>query len=81
MLEGELNVVGTPYNESMNARRAGLEACCIGILSDTDMEEVKNRGYCGAWGLCHSFEDTFERSANMEDMKHFNETLLRTVTK
>jgi acetylornithine deacetylase/succinyl-diaminopimelate desuccinylase-like protein len=81
MLEGELNVVGTPYNESMNARRAGLEACCIGILSDTDMEEVKNRGYCGAWGLCHSFEDTFERSANMEDMKHFNETLLRIVTK
>tara|TARA_Y100000389_G_scaffold105415_1_gene102309 strand:- start:1143 stop:2006 length:864 start_codon:yes stop_codon:yes gene_type:complete len=81
MLEGELNVVSTPYNESMNARRAGLEACCIGILSDTDMEAVKSQGYCGTWGLCHSFNDTFERSANMEDMKHFNETLLRIVTK
>ena len=65
----------------MNARRAGLEACCIGILSDTDMEAVKSQGYCGTWGLCHSFNDTFERSANMEDMKHFNETLLRIVTK
>tara|TARA_B100000963_G_scaffold69127_1_gene57545 strand:- start:14311 stop:15177 length:867 start_codon:yes stop_codon:yes gene_type:complete len=80
-LEGELNIVRTPYNESMNARGAGLSACCIGILSDTDMEAVKNQGYCGTWGLCHSFEDTFERSANMEDMKHFNETLLRIVTK
>ena len=81
MLEGELTIVNTPYNESMNARRSQLSACCIGILPDTDMEAVKSQGYCGTWGLCHSFEDTFERSANMEDMKHFNETLLRIVTK
>lgn len=81
MLEGELTIVNTPYNESMNARRSQLSACCIGILSDADMEAVKSQGYCGTWGLCHSFEDTFERSANMEDMKHFNETLLRIVTK
>ena len=80
MLEGELNVVSTPYNESVNARRAGLEACCIGILSDTDMEAVKSQGYCGTWGLCHSKDDTFERSANMNDMKHFNKTLLRMIT-
>ena len=73
--------MNTPYNESMNARRSGLEACCIGTLSDVDLEEVSARGYCATWGLCHSFEDTFERSANMEDMKHFNETLLRIVTK
>lgn len=80
MLEGDLTEVRTPYNESMNARGAGLEACCIGILSESEMESVKTSGYCGTWGLCHSNGDTFEKSANMNDMKHFNETLLRIVT-
>ena len=80
ILEGELTIVRTPYNESMNARGAGLEACCIGILSESELEEVNARGYCATWGLCHSPGDTFEKSANMKDMKHFNETLLRIVT-
>jgi len=80
MLEGELTVVGTPYNESVNARRKGLDACCIGILSESELEEVNAKGYCSTWGLCHSPTDTFENSANMNDMKHFNETLLRMVT-
>lgn len=80
ILDGELTVVRTPYNESMNARGEGLEACCIGILSESELEEVSARGYCATWGLCHSLGDTFEKSANMNDMKHFNETLLRIVT-
>jgi len=80
MLEGELTAVSTPYNESVNARRKGLNACCIGILSESELEEVNARGYCSTWGLCHSPTDTFENSANMNDMKHFNETLLRMVT-
>lgn len=80
ILDGDLTVVSTPYNESVNARRKGLSACCIGILSDIELKEVNARGYCATWGLCHSKEDTFERSANMNDMKNFNETLLRMVT-
>lgn len=80
ILEGELTVVRTPYNESVNARRLGLNACCIGILSESELEEVNARGYCATWGLCHSPTDTFENSANMNDMKHFNETLLKMVT-
>ena len=51
-----------------------------GILTEDELESVNSRGYCGTWGLCHSKEDTFEKSANMNDMKHFNETLLRMVT-
>ena len=78
--DGELTKVNTPYNESVNARRNMLDACCIGTLTEGELESVNSRGYCGTWGLCHSKEDTFEKSANMNDMKHFNETLLRMVT-
>lgn len=78
--DGELTKVNTPYNESVNARRNMLDACCIGILTEDELESVNSRGYCGTWGLCHSTEDTFEKSANMNDMKRFNETLLRMVT-
>ena len=76
----KLTQVNTPYNESVNARRNMLDACCIGILTEDELESVNSRGYCSTWGLCHSKEDTFERSANMNDMKHFNETLLKMVT-
>lgn len=78
--DGELTQVNTPYNESVNAKQNMLDACCIGTLTEDELKSVKSQGYCGTWGLCHSFDDTFERSANMEDMKHFNETLLRMVT-
>lgn len=79
-IDGELTRVNTPYNESVNARRNMLDAGCIGTLTEDELKLVINQGYCSTWGLCHSKEDTFERSANMNDMKHFNETLLRMVT-
>jgi len=76
-----LEIVRTPYNESVNAKRMGLPACCIGTLPLSEMEEVKSRGYCGTWGLCHSPSDTFERSANKEDMNNFVNTLFNLVKK
>ncbi len=70
-------IVNTPYNESVNARRNGIKACCIGILDDENIEQVKGRGYCESWGLCHSLEDTFEKSADKNSMDNFVQDLLK----
>ena len=74
-----LEIVRTPYNESINASRSGLPACCIGTLPLSEMNTVKERGYCGTWGLCHSPNDTFERSANKDDMNNFVNILLNLI--
>lgn len=74
-----LEIVRTPYNESVNAKSKGLPACCIGTLPLSEMEEVKSRNYCSTWALCHSLTDTFERSANKEDMNNFVNTLLNLI--
>ena len=74
-----LEIVRTPYNESVNASRNGLPACCIGTLPLSEINIAKERGYCGTWGLCHSLTDTFERSANKEDMNNFVNTLLNLI--
>jgi hypothetical protein len=73
----EVFAVNTPYNESVNARRYGIKACCIGILDDENIEQVKGRGYCETWGLCHSLEDTFEESADEVSMNNFVQDLLK----
>jgi hypothetical protein len=78
-IEGDLHFVRTPYNESVNARRAGLTACCIGILSLEEVTTAKGRGYCGTWALCHSPNDTFERSANRNDMDKFVGVMLNMI--
>jgi len=77
---GELQIVSTPYNESVNARRNGINACCIGTLTEDELNVVLTQRYCSTWGLCHSKEDTFERSANEKDMENFVETLIKIVT-
>lgn len=76
----ELNFVRTPYNESVNSRREGMTACCIGILPVSEIEVVKQRGYCSTWALCHNMEDTFERSANEEEMDNFVNVLTKLIT-
>ena len=75
----DVHIVRTPYNESVNSRRDGLTACCIGILPTNEIESVMRSGYCSNWGLCHRLEDTFERSANKEDMLNFVNSLVNMV--
>jgi len=75
----EFSLVSTPYNESVNARRENLPAVCIGTLSEEEMEIVKSSRYCSTWGLCHSMADTFERSANKEEMTAFVNTMVKMV--
>jgi hypothetical protein len=76
---GVVDRVRTPYNEAMNASRAGLPAVCIGTLTDSEIETVRERGYCKTWGLCHSMADTFENSAVQEDMNEFVATMVGLV--
>jgi hypothetical protein len=76
---GDLNFVRTPYNESVNVRRQGINACCIGILPTTEIEVVNQKSYCETWALCHQMADTFEKSANREDMNAFVEVMLNLV--
>jgi hypothetical protein len=73
----EIFIVNTPYNESVNARRSGIKACCIGILNDDNIKQVLGRGYCESWGLCHSLDDTFEKSADENSMNNFVQDLLK----
>lgn len=76
---GVVNRVRTPYNEAMNASRAGLPAVCIGTLTDSQMLDASTKGYCSTWGLCHSMSDTFEHSAIQEDMNQFVETMIGLI--
>lgn len=76
---GLIEKVSTPYNESMNAARAGLPAVCIGTLTDSEMKNVKKQRYCETWALCHRMDDTFERSAVKEDMNEFVETMISLI--
>jgi hypothetical protein len=64
----KLHYFRTPYNECMTIRRNGIDAVCIGILPDADVEQLNNGKYAINWALCHSELDTFEKSANKEDM-------------
>lgn len=75
----EDSIVGTPYNESVNARRGGLNAICVGSLKESEMERVKTSGFCSTWGLCHNEADTFKLSANREEMSNFVEFLKRFI--
>jgi transcription initiation factor IIF auxiliary subunit len=79
-LNGKEDVfVNTPYNESINARRSGLNAICIGSLKESEMEQVNKKGFCYTWALCHSEKDTFELSANRDEMSAFVKFLKRFI--
>jgi len=78
--------VSTPYNESSNAKRAGLPAVCIGTLSPSEMAVATGTGgkygwggFPKTWGLCHSMTDTFEHSANQEEMIAFVNMMLGMI--
>ncbi len=63
--------VATPFNDSWIIERSGIPSVCVGSLDNNNLGQVKTRGYCSTWALCHSPEDSFERSANEGDMDLF----------
>ena len=77
-----INYFFTPYNQAMTMRTFGIDAVCIGILPKEEAEGMNNsnayqRSSC--WSLCHSILDTFERSANKEDMSRLVKLLKRFI--
>lgn len=62
--------VGTPYNDSMVIERY-VPSVCVGSLDDGNLGNVKTRGFCRTWAMCHRMEDTFESQAVEGDMDLF----------
>lgn len=73
-----INRVRTPYNDAMILERTGVPSVCVGSLNDDNLRQVKQRGYCGTWAMCHSKNDTFDSQANEGDMDLFV-TWLKTL--
>lgn len=68
----------TPFNDSVVLRRHEIDSVCIGSLTDRDMAEVKGRGYCKTWALCHKLDDTINEAV-ADDMDNFVEFLTKLV--
>jgi hypothetical protein len=67
----------SPYNENKTIRATGLDGFCVGILPKEEMRSGLAKIRAGfavlysafpTWNLCHSKDDTFEKSANRQDM-------------
>jgi hypothetical protein len=63
----------TPYNDAVAFRRYGLDSVCLGPLDDENFAQLRRTGFCNTWGLCHSQQDSFARSARREDMEAFTQ--------
>jgi hypothetical protein len=63
--------VRTPYNDAFILEREGVASVCVGSLNDDNLMQVKTRGYCNTWAMCHSSKDTFESQAVEGDMDLF----------
>jgi Iap family predicted aminopeptidase len=63
--------VRTPYNDAFIVEREGIPSVCVGSLTDINLADVKTKGYCRTWAMCHRIEDTFESQAVEGDMDLF----------
>ncbi len=63
--------VRTPYNDAFILEKEGVSSVCVGSLTDNNLGQVKTRGYCSTWAMCHSDNDTFDSQAVEGDMDLF----------
>ena len=71
--------VRTPFSDTYTMKVHEITSICTGSLSNNEIEDVNDSNYCSTWGLCHSSNDTFERSAREEDMANFVEVYLMSI--
>jgi len=74
----EFRSVKTPFNDSVVLRKNNIDSVCIGTLTDRDFEQVKAKGFCETWAVCHKMSDTIAQ-ANSNDMDNFVEFLSKLV--
>jgi len=70
-----LNIFKTPFNDSWILRNNNIESVCVGLLSKSEVEVVKQKGYCGTWSVCHRENDTIDQ-ANEGEMNAFISNVL-----
>jgi hypothetical protein len=70
--------VRTPYSDNFVMEKDIINSVCIGSLNDVNLTQVRTRGFCYTWSLCHSIKDLFESQANEVDMNLFV-TFLETL--
>ncbi|HWY36547.1 MAG TPA: M28 family peptidase [Nitrosopumilaceae archaeon] len=63
--------VRTPYNDAFILEKEGVPSVCVGSLDDNNRSQVKLKGFCRTWAMCHRMEDTFESQAVEGDMNLF----------
>lgn len=74
-----LTLVRTPFNDSVIFKLNEIDSVCFGSFTDEDMNEVKERGYCKTWALCHKGEkDSFD-NASKENMSKFVDFLIKLI--
>lgn len=78
-VEGDFMNVKTPFNDSVILRSSGIDSVCIGTLDDKNTKQVGESGYCSDWSMCHKEADTFEATANADDMDNFVEFLKKLI--
>jgi hypothetical protein len=71
----DITEVRCPYNDAFVLAMYGHDSLCIGTVDDANLNQLKTRGFCGTWSLCHSTKDTFADNANEADMTAFVDTL------
>jgi Iap family predicted aminopeptidase len=74
-LNDDLMEVQTPFNDSVKFRKHEIDSVCIGILQDADAQQVRGRGYCQTWAVCHKMNDTIDQAV-ANDMDNFVQTLI-----
>lgn len=76
----DFTLVRTPYNDSVVLRltQYSIKSTCLGILTKSELNNVKSKGYCDTWSLCHSEGDKFENAVE-EDMINFVEYLISLI--
>lgn len=68
LASGQVASFATPMNDSVFLRRAGIDSCCLGLLPDEALPQLRSWGGCDHWSLCHSRHDSLTRAA-ADDME------------
>lgn len=89
-----LTVTKMPYNNCYALRQsvsgsAGLGklgcgpnfmgSACLTLVSESDMAEIKESGYCQRWAQCHRSTDTFDAWLNLDEIEAFTDALVKDI--
>lgn len=77
-IKSNINIHGTPFNDSFVFRRAKIKSICLGIMPKQEMQILLERHNCKYWSFCHKIEDDMA-NANEADMIEYVKQLKQFV--